>query len=70
MPLSTVYLGEKMSALYVRMGQSRPVAMPWHRKGRMPAPAEKRRLTKENLAWARDSLCLKWCVGERAGVNQ
>jgi len=44
--------------------------MRWHRKGRTPAPGEKRRLTKEKTAWARESLCLKWCVGERLGVNQ
>ena len=44
--------------------------MRWHRKGRTPAPGEERCLTKQKMAWARDSLCLKWCVGERAGVNQ
>jgi len=51
------------------MGQRRPVAMRWHRKGRTPASGEERRLTKEKIPWTRDSLCLKCCVGERAGVN-
>ena len=46
------------------------MAMRWHRKGRLPAPGENRRLTKEKTAWARDNLCLKWWVEERAGVNQ
>ena len=41
-----------------------------HKKGRTPAPGEQSRLTKEKTAWAKDSLCLKWWVGERAGVNQ
>jgi len=36
----------------------------------MPAPGEDRRLTKEKTAWARESLCLKWWVKMRAGVNQ
>ena len=27
-------------------------------------------MTKEKTAWAKESLYLKWCVGERAGVNQ
>jgi len=60
----------RRSAPYVSMGQRRPVAMRWHRKGFTPAPGEERRLTKEKTAWASESLCLKWCVGERAGVNQ
>jgi len=44
--------------------------MRWHRKERRRASAEERRLTKEEMAWARESLCQKWCVGEREGVNQ
>jgi len=44
--------------------------MRWHKKGLTPAPEEDRRLTKENIPWARDSLCLKWWVVLRAGVNQ
>jgi len=36
----------------------------------MPAPGEERRLTNEKTAWARESLCLKWWVEVRAGVNQ
>ena len=27
-------------------------------------------MTEEKTAWARDSLCLKWCVDVRAEVNQ
>jgi len=52
------------------MGRSRLLATRWHRKGQTPAPGEERRLTKEKIAGARDSLCLKWCVKVRAGVNQ
>jgi len=70
MPLSAVYVGVRSSAPYVSMGQRRLVAMRWHRKGRTPAPVEDRRLTKEKMAWARESLCPEWCVGEREGVNQ
>jgi len=44
--------------------------MRWHRKGLTTAPGEDRRLTKEKIAWARDSLCLMWWVVLRAGVNQ
>ena len=44
--------------------------MLWHRKGRTPAPGKEKHLTKEKIAWARDSLCLKWCVEVRTGVNQ
>jgi len=36
----------------------------------MHAPGEDRRLTKEKMAWASDSLCLRWWVVVRAGVNQ
>ena len=52
------------------MGRSRARAMRWHRKGRTLAPGGERCLTKEKIAWARDSRCLKWCVDVRAGVNQ
>ena len=69
MPLSAVYVGVRRSAPYVSIGHSRPVAIRWHRKGSPPAPGEERRLT-EKMAWARKSLCLKWCVEDRAGVNQ
>jgi len=42
--------------------------MRWHRKGLMPGPGEEdRRLTMEKLAWARESLFLKWWVVVRAG---
>jgi len=44
--------------------------MQLHRKGRIPGPREERRFSKEKMVWARDSLCLKWWVEERAGVNQ
>jgi len=44
--------------------------MRWHRKGLTPAPGEDKRLTKEKIAWAKESLCLKWWVVLRAGVNQ
>ena len=70
MPLSAVYVGVRRSAPYVSMGQRRPVVMRWRRKGRTPAPGEERRLMKEKTAGARESLCLKWCVEEGAGVNQ
>jgi len=59
MPLSAVYVGVRRWAPYVGMGQRRPVAMRWHSKGHMPTPGEERRLRKEKIAWARDSLCLK-----------
>ena len=64
----SVCRGEEVGSI-CEMGQRRLVAMRWHRNGRTPAPGEERRLTKENIAWARDSLCLKWWVEERAGVN-
>jgi len=70
MPLSAVYVGVRRSAPYVSMGQRRPLAMRWNKQGRTPALGEERPLTKVKIARARDSLCLKWCVGERAGVNQ
>jgi len=70
MPLSVVYLGVRRLASYVSIGRRRPLAMRWHRKGRTPAPGEERGLMKEKMAWARYSLCLKWCVEVRAGVNQ
>jgi len=43
--------------------------MSWHRKGLMLTPEEEKRLTKESTAWASASLCLKWWVEVRAGVN-
>jgi len=46
------------------------LAIGWHRKGLTPAPREDRRLTKEQMAGARESLCLKWWVVVRAGVNK
>jgi len=52
------------------MGRRRPWEIWWHRKGLTPAPGEERRLTKEKMAWASESLCLKWWVVVRAGVNQ
>ena len=44
--------------------------MRWHKRGLTLAPGEARRLTKEKMAGAMDSLCLKWWVVLRAGVNQ
>ena len=41
--------------------------MQWHKQGLTAAPGENRRLTKEDFAWAKDSLCLKWWVVLRAG---
>jgi len=32
--------------------------MRWHRKGLTPAPGEERRLTKEKIPWASETLCL------------
>jgi len=69
MLLSAEEFGVRRSAPYVSMGRRRPLAMWWHRKGLTPAPGEDRRLTKEKIAWAKDSLCLKWGVVLRAGVN-
>ena len=62
--------GTKRSAPYLSMGRRRPLAMRWHRKGLTPAPGQDKRLTKEKIAWAKASLCLKWWVVLRAGVNQ
>jgi len=70
MPLSAEEFRVRRSAPYVSMGRRRPLAVQWQRKGPTPAPGENRRLTKENMAWARDSLSLKWWVVVRAGVNQ
>ena len=70
MPLSAEEFGVRRSAPYVSIGRRRPLAMRWHRKGLIPAPGEDRTLTKEKTAWARESLCLKWWVAVRAGVNQ
>jgi len=70
MPLSAEGFRVRRSDSYVSMGRRRPLATRWHRKGLTPAPGEDRRLTKEEIAWARDSLCLKWWVVLRAGVNQ
>jgi len=69
MPLSAEEFGVRRSAPYVSMGRMRPLAMRCHRKGLTPAPGEDRRLTKDKIAWARDSLCLKWWVLLRPGVN-
>jgi len=70
MLLSVEEFGVRRSAPYVSMGRRRPLAIKWHRKGLMPGPRENRCLTKEKIAWAKDSLCLKWGVVLRAGVNQ
>jgi len=59
----------RRSAQYVSMGRRRPLAIQWQRKGLMPAPGENRRLTREKIPWARDSLCLRWWVEVRVGVN-
>jgi len=60
MLLSVERFGVRRSAPYVSMGRRRPLAMRWQRKGLTPAPGEDRRLKKEKIAWAKDSLCLKW----------
>jgi len=70
MSLSAEEFGARRSALEMSMGKRRPLAIRWHRKGLTPAPGEDRRLTKEKMAWARESLCLKWWVVVRAAVNQ
>ena len=70
MLLSEEEFGVRRSAPYVSMERRRPLAMRWHRKGLTLAPGEDRRLTKEKIAWAKDSLCLKWWVVLRAEVNQ
>jgi len=70
MLLSAEEFGVRRSAPYVSMGRRRPLAMRWHREGLTPAPAQDKRLIKEKIAWAKDSLCLKWWVVLRAGVNQ
>jgi len=70
MCLSAEEFGVRRSAPYVSMGRRRPLAIRWHRKSLTPAPGEDRRLTKEKIAWAKDSQCLKWWVVLRAGVNQ
>jgi len=43
--------------------------MQWHRKGLTATPGKERRLTKEKIAWVRESLCQKWWVMVRTGVN-
>ena len=48
--------GVRRSAPYVRMGRRRPCAMRWLRKGLTPAPGEESLLTKEKLAWAKETL--------------
>ena len=52
------------------MGRMRPWAIRWHRQGLTPAYGKDRRLTKDKMARARESLCLKLGVQVRAGVNQ
>jgi len=69
-PLSAEEFRVSRSTPYVSIGRRRPLAIRWQRKGLMPAPGEERRLTNEKMAWARESLCLKWWVEVRAGVNQ
>jgi len=44
--------------------------MRWYRKGLTPTPRDIRRLIMEKIAWAGESLCLKWWVEVRKGVNQ
>ena len=70
MLLSAEEFGVWRAAPYVSMGRRMPLAMRWHRKGLTPAPGEDSCLTKEKIAWTKDSLCLKWWVVLRAGVNQ
>ena len=69
MLLSAEEFGVRRSAPYVSLGRRRWLAMRWQRKGLTRAPGEDRRLTKEKIAWAKDSLCLKWWVVLRAGVD-
>jgi len=58
MPLRAPEFGVRRSAPSVSMGRRRPLAMRWQRKGLTPALGEERRLTKEKIAWANQSLCL------------
>ena len=46
----------RRSEPYVRMGRRRPCAMRWLRKDQTPVPGEESLLTKEKLAWARETL--------------
>jgi len=70
MPLSAALFWVWRSALYVSLWRRRPLAIRWQRKALTPAPRKERHLTKQKIPWARDSLCLKWWVEVRAGVNQ
>ena len=44
--------------------------MRWLRKGLTPALGEESLLTKEKLAWARETLWEKWCWEFSAGESQ
>jgi len=55
------------SAPLVSIWRRRPCLIWWHRAGIQPAPGHGRRLTKEKMAWASESLWLKWWVVVRAG---
>ena len=62
--------GTRRSEPYLKMGRRRPCAMRWLRKGLTPAPGEDSLLTKEKLAWARETLCEKWCWEFSAGESK
>ena len=63
-------LGTNRSALYVRMGRSKPSATRWLRNGRTPVPGEASLFTKEKAAWARDKRYLKLWELLIGGVSQ
>jgi len=70
MPVKVLELGVKRSAPWVSMGRRRPWVMRLQRKAVTAAPGEDKPLMQEKLAWASESLCLKWLVVVRAGESQ
>ena len=62
--------GVRRSAPYISIGRRRPLAARWQRNGLRPAPGEDSHLMKEKMAWAMDSLCLKWWVVVWGGGNK
>ena len=63
-------LGVRRSDPYMRMRRRRPIATRWLRKGLTPAPRDESLLTKEKVAWARETLWEKWCWELSAGESQ
>jgi len=70
MPQRVEEFGVRRSARYLSMGRRRQLPIRWQRKGLTPVAEEVRSLMKEKMPWASDSLCLKWWVVVRDGVNQ